>query len=286
MTALVHRIFPARGRAVPRRARIALAALLSFALHQASALTPTSTPAPSPELRRMQAPAANTRMGARLESEVICVVEPSLETNVGSPVDGVLAVVNVDRGDIVQSGQLLARLSTGVETAAVDYQSAKAEFLGRKLARNKAMDTRQMIAAQELDEVATDQRLAELELRERREQLRLRSLVSPIRGVIVDRYRHLGDLVKQERIFRIAQLDPLHVETIVPAQYFGRIKPGQTYAVKLELSSTVVKARVSIVDRIIDSGSGTFRVRLMLPNPNFELPAGQRCAVNFKELNP
>lgn len=279
MTARVHRIEPARVRAVPVRARIALVALLWFPLQQAGALTPTATP--SPELRRTQAPAASPRPGARMESEVVCVVEPSLETNVGFPVDGVLAVVNVDRGDIVQPGQLLARLASEVETAAVDYQSTKAEFLARKLTRNKAMDTRQMIAQQELDEVATDQRLAELELRERRERLRLRSLVSPIRGVIVDRYRHLGDLVKQERIFRIAQLDPLYVETIVPAQYFGRIKPGQSYAVKLEISSVTVKARVSTVDRIIDSGSGTFRVRLMLPNPNFELPAGQRCAVNF-----
>lgn len=277
MTAQVHRIEPVRGRAAPRRANIALAVLLSFPLHPAGA----QAPAPAPEPWRMQTPAASPRLGARLENDVLCVVEPSLETNVGSPVDGVLEVVNVDRGDIVQPGQLLARLSSGVETAAVDYQSAKAEFLGRKLARNKGMDTRQMIAPQELDEVATEQRLAELELRERREQLRLRSLVSPIRGVIVDRYRHLGDLVKQERIFRIAQLDPLHVEAIVPAQYFGRIKPGQTYGVKLQLTLTVVKARVSTVDRIIDSASGTFRVRLMLPNPNFELPAGQRCAVNF-----
>lgn len=281
MTARAYRMTSERGRVVPRRACV-LAVLLLLPVHQAGALTPT----PAPELPRIQAPAPGPRLGGRVDNEVLCVVEPSLEINVGSPVDGVLAVVNVDRGDIVQPGQLLARLSSGVETAAVDYQSAKAEFLGRKLTRNKAMDTRQMIAPQELDEVATDQRLAELELRERREQLRLRSLVSPIRGVIVDRYRHLGDLVKQERIFRIAQLDPLHVETIVPSQYFGRIKPGQTYAVKLELSSKTVKARVGVVDRIIDSGSGTFRVRLMLPNPNFELPSGQRCAVNFKELSP
>lgn len=283
MTAQVPGLESAPGQAVPRRVCV-LAVLLLMPLQQAGAVA--QTPTAAPELRRIQAPAPGPRLGGRVDNEVLCVVEPSLETNVGSPVDGVLAVVNVDRGDIVQPGQLLARLSSGVETASVDYQSAKAEFLGRKLTRNKALDSRQMIAQQELDEVATDQRLAELELRERREQLRLRSLVSPIRGVIVDRYRHLGDLVKQERIFRIAQLDPLHVETIVPAHYFGRVKPGQTYAVKLELSSTVVKARVGIVDRIIDSGSGTFRVRLVLPNPNFELPAGQRCAVNFKELIP
>lgn len=223
----------------------------------------------------------SAKLVARPESEIVCVVEPSLETNVGTPVDGVLEVVHADRGDVVRSGQLLAQLSSGVEIASVERQAAKAEYLARKLARNKDMDMRQMIAPQELDEVATEHRLAELELRERREQLKLRSLVSPVRGVVVDRYRHLGELVKQERIFRIAQLDPLHVETIVPSDYFGRIKTGQVYEVKPQFSAAPLKARVSTVDRVIDAASGTFRVRLLLSNPNLDLPAGQRCRVNF-----
>ena len=225
--------------------------------------------------------AAAARIAPKPENEVVCLVEPSLETNVGTPVDGVLEVVKADRGDLVQPGQLLAQLASGVEMASVERQAAKTEYLGRKLARNKDMDQRQMIAPQELDEIATEHALAQLELRERREQLKQRSLVSPVRGVVVDRYRHLGELVKQERIFRIAQLDPLHVETIVPSQYFGRIKPGQVHEVKPQFSAAPLKARVSTVDRTIDAASGTFRVRLLLPNPNLDIPAGQRCRVNF-----
>jgi membrane fusion protein (multidrug efflux system) len=38
---------------------------------------------------------------------------------------------------------------------------------------------------------------------------------------------------------------------------------------------------VSVVDRVIDAASGTFGVRLELPNPNYELPAGLRCRVRF-----
>jgi membrane fusion protein, multidrug efflux system len=228
-----------------------------------------------------QQPSSVGRTAPKLENEVVCLVEPSLETNVGTPVDGVLEVVKADRGDLVQPGQLLAQLASGVEMASIDRQAAKADYLGRKLARNKDMDRRQMIAPQELDEIATEHALAELELRERREQLKQRSLLSPVRGVVVERYRHLGELVKQERIFRIAQLDPLHVETIVPSQYFGRIKAGQVYEVKPQFSAAPLKARVSTVDRTIDAASGTFRVRLLLPNPNLDIPAGQRCRVNF-----
>ncbi len=218
---------------------------------------------------------------ARAEGEIVCLIEPSLEVNVGTPVDGVLDVVNVDRGDVVRAGQLLARLNSTVETAAVDFQSAKSEFGARKVARNKDLNARKLVSDHDLDEMTTEQNLAELELRQRREVLNLRSIVSPIDGVVVDRYRSQGDLVKQERIFRIVQIDPLHVETILPAAYFGRIRAGQSHSVRPQLSAGTLKARVSHVDKVIDPASGTFRVRLILPNPKFAVPSGQRCSVHF-----
>jgi membrane fusion protein (multidrug efflux system) len=213
--------------------------------------------------------------------EVICLIEPSMEASVGTPVDGVLEVVNVDRGDLVVVGQLLAKLNSGVELAAVDFQTVKSEFGGRKLNRNGEMLTKKLISEHELDEISTEQKLSELELRQRKEMLRLRSIVSPIKGVVVDRYRNRGDLVKQEKIFRIAQIDPLHVETIVPANMFGRVKIGQVYEIKPQLSAGFLKARVSNVDQVIDPASSTFRVRLVLPNPRYEIPSGQRCSANF-----
>jgi hypothetical protein len=35
------------------------------------------------------------------------------------------------------------------------------------------------------------------------------------------------------------------------------------------------------VDRVLDAASGTFGVRLALPNPQQRLPAGIRCKVQF-----
>ena len=36
-----------------------------------------------------------------------------------------------------------------------------------------------------------------------------------------------------------------------------------------------------MVDRVFDAASGTFGVRLDLPNSDGALPAGQRCIVSF-----
>ncbi len=225
-------------------------------------------------------PAAPAR--PRANPEVSCLIQPSLEVNVGTPVDGVIEVMNVDRGDIVSPGQLLARLNSAVESASVDTQAAKAGFGARKRQRNEELQRKQLISTQELDELTTEQQMAELELRERRERLKLRSIQSPIRGVVVDVYRQRGDLVKQEKIFRIAQLDPLYVETILPSRMFGKVRSGQAFDVLPELGPSAQKAKVSQVDRVIDAASGTFRVRLLLSNPRFELPSGQRCAINFQ----
>lgn len=222
-------------------------------------------------------------LAAAVPANITCLIVPSQEVNVGTPVDGVLAQVMVDRGDVVKPGQLLARLNDGVEAATVEYQSAKAQFGARKKQRNEELQKKQLISSQELDEMATEHRLAELELKEKQAQLRLRSLFSPIYGVVVDRYRQRGDLVKQERIFRIAQLDPLYVETVAPASLFGKVRIGQQLAVTPQLSNAPLNAKVSNVDKVIDAGSGTFRVRLQLPNPRFALPSGQRCKITFPE---
>jgi multidrug efflux pump subunit AcrA (membrane-fusion protein) len=129
--------------------------------------------------------------------------------------------------------------------------------------------------------MATEHHLADLELRQKREELRLRTIASPIDGVVVERFHHTGDLVKQEKIFRIARIDPLHVELVLPAQYFGRLKLGQTYKVSPELMEGHYDAKVSQIDRVIDAASGTFRARLSLPNPGNKLPSGLHCHVEF-----
>lgn len=210
-----------------------------------------------------------------------CLLVPSMDVSVGTPVDGVLEAVNADRGDVVQAGQMLARLNAGVESAAVALVEAKAQFGQRKLSRNEDLYRKQLISSQEVDELETERELANRELRERREQLRLRSITSPIRGVVVERYRNRGDLVKQEKIFRIVQLDPLYVETVVAGDFFGRLKVGQVIQVQLPVLKQTVSAKVSTVDRVIDPASGTFRVRLTLPNPRNDIPSGLRCQVNF-----
>jgi RND family efflux transporter MFP subunit len=214
---------------------------------------------------------------------VDCLIEPSITVKLGSPVDGIIAEIVVDRGDAVRRGQALVRLNSQVEAAAVDSARGKAEFAGRKAERNDELFKKQLISAQERDQLETEAKLAELELREREAALRMKTIASPIDGVVVDRLMAPGDQVSRSggEILRLMRLDPLYVEVVAPSDLFGRVRTGaQVKVVPEGLSGKSYLARVSVVDRIIDAASGTFRVRLELRNPGHSIPAGLRCRVD------
>jgi membrane fusion protein, multidrug efflux system len=251
----------------------AIAGLLALVL---SAGAGAQAQRPSP----LAAPPAVKRAGGALD----CLLEPHMVVNVGSPVDGVLERVMVDRGDLVRRGQVVAQLQSGVEAAAVELSKARVEFGRRKVERNETLFQKQLISAQERDEMVTEARLHEQELKRDTEILKLRSIISPIDGVVVERRLAPGELIRAEKslVLRLAQINPLNVEVVAPAELFGSVRLGASGSVSLKpLLPGVYPARVVVVDKLIDAASGTFGVRLQLPNPNHKIPAGIKCSVEL-----
>lgn len=235
---------------------------------------PRSVPSPLP------APSELRRSGSAWD----CLLEPFVVVNVGSPVDGVIAEVLADRGDSVTRGQVVAKLQSGVEAAVVEVTRARVEFGRRKVARNEELFRKQLISAHEKDEMETEVRLHEQELKKDTENLKLRTIVSPLNGIVVERKLSPGDLIRADRsvVLRLAQIDPLHVEVVAPGELFGSVRTGMTGTVTLRpLLSGSYSAKVVVVDRLIDAASGTFGVRLELPNPGNKIPAGIRCGIKF-----
>jgi cobalt-zinc-cadmium efflux system membrane fusion protein len=100
--------------------------------------------------------------------------------------------------------------------------------------------------------------------------------------VVVERYLSAGERVEEKPVFKLARIDPLRVEVIVPAARFGSIRVGELASVKPDLPNAApVAASVALVDRVVDAASNTFRVRLTLPNADLRLPAGLRCRISF-----
>ena len=237
------------------------------------------------------------------------LIEPYMVVNVGSPVPGILKSVTVDRGGMVKEGQVLATLQSGVEKAAMELARARTEmeatikakreeleFIKRREQRMKNLYSQKILPFQEWDEVETQKVLAEYELAEALENKRFAELDlnraielvyrmtirSPVTGVVVERYLSPGEFVEDQPILKLAQIDPLNVEVIVPVDMLGSIWVGMRAKVKPEAPiHGIYSATVTIIDRVVDAASGTFGVRLELPNSDYRLPPGLKCKVIF-----
>jgi RND family efflux transporter MFP subunit len=239
-----------------------------------------------------------------------CVMNPFLTVKLGSPVPSILSELHVDRGDLVKKGQVIALIESSVEQAMVATNEARASssaeieakqalleqksgVLKRKLdlqshnvASTQDVETAQAefnVAKQDVVLAQLNRKMAELELGRSRALLEQRTIRSPIDGVVVERTLGPGEYVRADaNIATLATVDPLNVEAYLPVRYYGLIKVGDTAVVHPdEPVGGDHEAKVSIVDQVFDAASGTFGVRLTLPNPNNLLPGGLRCHVNF-----
>ncbi|MCU7842524.1 MAG: efflux RND transporter periplasmic adaptor subunit [Candidatus Thiodiazotropha sp. (ex Monitilora ramsayi)] len=237
------------------------------------------------------------------------VIEPFMSVELSSRIDGILESVEVDVGDTITRRQVVASLESEVEQAALAYARARASiksevrlqetslaFGQRQLRRIQELHGKSLASYQDLDEIETETKLtryrlsqakesrylAELDLAQAQAVQDRHAIRSPIDGVVVERFLNPGESVEDRPIIKIAQINPLRVEVVAPVTLLGRIKAGQLAMVVPEAPvGGEYQAEVKIVDPILDAASGTFRVRLEIPNDEYSLTSGLRCRVRF-----
>lgn len=244
-----------------------------------------------------------------------CVVEPEQVVKLASQATGLIARLDVDRGDVVRKGQVLGTLSDDVERANLALARARATndhdiaggqarlaYLQRKSGRASQLVTGNLVSRNTSEEAEAEMKVAENQLRlavlnhqiaqlevvQAEALLRQRALVSPVDGVVMERLLRPGEFRHdQSPVFTLAQIDPLRVEVFVPTAFHGQIRPGMLGEVTPEAPLPgPLRAVVTVVDPVMDSASGTFGVRLSLANAALALPAGIRCSLRFADPAP
>jgi RND family efflux transporter MFP subunit len=238
-----------------------------------------------------------------------CLIEPHSVVDVSTLEDGVMAEIAVTRGDVIKKGQVLARLESSVEEVAVNIARARAKMKSKvdskwaglkylkaqqaridELYEKKAVpfhekqkaETDVILAAAELREARENHELAQLEQQRAEQILERRTVHSLIDGVVVNILLEAGESVEERPIMTIAEVNPLNVEVILPEEMYGQINVGTRAEVEPLIQGAEKRiTSVVVVDKVIDAASNTFGVRLELENPDYAIPGGIRCNINF-----
>jgi membrane fusion protein (multidrug efflux system) len=213
------------------------------------------------------------------------------ESRIGAEVNGRIERVFVNDGDRVEAGAPLFQIDRGPyemalrqASAGLDVARAERAQIEADLGRANALSRSDIVAAEQLERMRTQVAVAKARERQAAEGVALarhhleQTLVNaPFGGSVAQRLVDEGTtaLVQPQTIVVVLQeTAELEAEANIPESQLSAVAVGDTALVHVEGLAQPIATRVSAVSDTIDPQARTYRVQMIVPNPDHALKAG------------
>ncbi|MBU0741846.1 efflux RND transporter periplasmic adaptor subunit [bacterium] len=178
---------------------------------------------------------------------------------------GRVQVLDVEEGDWVEKGRILAELDNDREKVQLRQAELKLEDERRRLERTRSMMEEGLISDQEFDVVRSAFELAETNRDLARITLEETRVRAPFAGQVTDRKIVLGQQVNAAAaLFTLADFSPMRVKVYLPEEIALRVSPGQRVLITPDAVGRDLEARVERVAPVVDPATSTVRLTLLL----------------------
>ncbi|TWU49813.1 efflux RND transporter periplasmic adaptor subunit [Rubripirellula reticaptiva] len=238
------------------------------------------------------------------------LIEPKHTIMIAASEVGLLESLDVEVGDRVSAGEVVARLDDAMQQSAVRIATLQSLMTGERDATKAELDFSQsraqklrplaangMARPDELARAETELRvsaaryaaaeeqfqLRQLELQRYQLQLERRRVRSPMAGVISRVLRKPGEFISpgEPSVVQMLVVDQLIAVFNIPVEDTPEIRVGAPVRIFLRSTSTKVDAAVTSLAPEIEGESGTLQVRVELDNAEGRMLAGDRCTLRF-----
>ncbi len=198
------------------------------------------------------------------------------EANIVSKVRGIIQEINVEEGDEVRTGQVIAKIEDDQYRIEAERAKATLDRMNNEFQRNKELFEKELISAEvyensrfEYEAQKSAYELAELNYQHT-------SIKSPISGVISDRMVKKGNMIgTDQQMFTVTDFDPIQAILHVPEHERSKIRKGQrTELLADAVPGTFFTGRVERISPTIDPTTGTFKVTIYMDQGQEELRPG------------
>ena len=206
--------------------------------------------------------AANIRIGnATSVFRTTTILEADLESAVTSKASGIVLQINVEVGDKVEAGDVLAILESNVQQ--LKYESANANYqkILNNYERAKSLLKKGLANKESVDNLKFETQSLKTNLGQAKLDLEFTKIKAPISGIITKRNIKKGNLIQiNTQVYDIVDFDSLQAVINVPEDKWNLFKTGLEAYFNFTSFVDVVKGQVIRVDPIVDSSTGTFKV--------------------------
>jgi len=232
---------------------------------------------------------------------------PYNEVDVHAKVSGYVKQINVDIGDKVTPGQLLAvlelpELQDDLDHAIAAQQRAAADYKDAHLAYTRLIEVNKdhpnLIAQQDLDTAEAKDATAngalagaKSDVQKYRTLWSYTRITAPFGGVITKRYADPGALIQAGTasqtqampLVRLSDNNLLRLDFPVSVDYVRGIKLDAPVSVKVDsLDNRSYEGKIARFSNQIDDSTRTMIVEMEVPNPTLELVPGMYANVTLK----
>lgn len=172
-----------------------------------------------------------------------------------------------EEGDAIKAGGLLGRIRSDLQSSGLDRAATQLEKTRADYENLERLFAQKAVSRQELDAARLAYKQAQLDVGDRRRDVRNTKIVAPMRGTITQRFVNEGGFVTSgAQVATIVDFDTLVARVYVPERELDRIAVGQAAEVVGKAASfrhgTGTLARIAPV---VDAQTGTVKVTVALP---------------------
>lgn len=203
-------------------------------------------------------------------------LEAEEKAMVVSKVRGIVNELNVEEGDWVNAGDVLAQLED--EQLELEAERAKAtmERLKNELNRKEELYNKNLVSAQEFENAKYEYQAQKSDYELAQLKVRYSQIRAPISGVISDRLIKVGNMINTDQeLFEITDFDPLLAVLKVPEHEMDKIQKGQQALIQVDaVRDKTFEGQVLRISPTVDSETGTFEVTVSIKDESRQLKPG------------
>lgn len=196
---------------------------------------------------------------------------------------GTVLSIDVEEGQAVRKGQVLARLDADRSRLTLRQNEAELERLRNDVDRNGRLIERKLIAANSYDQAQSEFLARQADTEIARMKVRKSEIRAPFDGVITRRWIKRGQFMAENTVaFDIADFSDLKTRLNIPERDASALKVGQ--AVVIDVDALPNQRFTGIIQRIapvVDQASGTIAVTVAADNQAGSLRPGLFCRLDI-----
>jgi RND family efflux transporter MFP subunit len=159
---------------------------------------------------------------------------PVQQSNLAFEISGKINVINVDIGDVVKEGQILAELDNREAAAQLKQAEARYDLSSQILNRYKDLRSQGHISIQDLDNANSEELIAKSQYEFFKVKLEQTKLIAPFDGIIQNRFYDTGSVINGGiPIVEILSSKNVEAHISIPLKFIDKLNIGDSYNFKI-----------------------------------------------------